>query len=125
MAKQLQAVRSVPYMILHDAFQYFEKRYQLTGVGSIQLNPSVSPSLKRVSELRERIKAGQVKCVFKEPQFPAKRVLTVTRGLDVQVGSLDPIGLVTAEEAKQSGRAFLLYDEFIKRLASQYLQCLR
>ncbi|MDX1352196.1 MAG: zinc ABC transporter substrate-binding protein [Thiomicrorhabdus sp.] len=122
--QQLQPVKQVPYMVLHDAFQYFEHRYDLNGVGSIQLNPAVSPSLKRVAELRQKIKHGEVRCVFKEPQFPAKRVSVVTNGLDVQVGSLDPIGLVSKADQQDGAADYLLYDVFFKRLASQFYDCL-
>lgn len=123
--EQLQEVQGVPFMVLHDAFQYFEKQYQLNGIGSIQLNPTVAPSLKRVYELREKIKQGEARCVFKEPQFPAKKVAAVTKGLDVKIGSLDPIGMVSKEEQTQNGRSFLLYDQFMQRLADHYLECLR
>lgn len=121
---QLQPVKEVPFMVLHDAFQYFEHRYDLNGIGSIQLNPSVSPSLKRVAELREKIKQGDVRCVFKEPQFPAKRVLAVTKGLDVQVGSLDPIGLVSKDYQQKNDADYLPYDVFLKQLANQFYDCL-
>lgn len=121
---QLHDYKEQPYMVLHDAFQYFEHRYELNGIGSIQLNPSVSPSLKRVSEIREKIKQGGISCVFKEPQFPAKRVLAVTKGIDVRVGSLDPIGLVSKQKHQQYGTDYLPYDVFMSQLASQFHQCL-
>ena len=114
----LKPLQDVPYLVLHDAFQYFQKRYQLNGVGSIQLNPSVSPSLKRVAELRKKIETGAVQCVFKEPQFPEKRVYSVTQGLKVKVGSLDPLGL-------DADRGYLLYDQFLLSLANQFVDCLK
>lgn len=122
--QQLSAVQMVPYMVLHDAFQYFEHQYSLNGIGSIQLNPSVSPSLKRVAELRSKIKSGKVSCVFKEPQFPEKRVLAVIKGLDVRVGSLDPMGVVSKKFQKETGRDFLNYDVFILQLSNQFNDCL-
>ena len=122
--QQLQAVQKVPYMVLHDAFQYFEHQYALNGIGSIQLNSSVSPSLKRVAELRSKVKSGKVSCVFKEPQFPEKRILAVTKGLDVRVGSLDPMGIVTKDFQKETDRDFLNYDVFILQLSHQFNECL-
>jgi len=122
--QQLLQVQKVPYMVLHDAFQYFEHQYSLNGIGSIQLNPSVSPSLKRVAELRAKVKAGQVSCVFREPQFPEKRVLAVTKGLNVKVGSLDPMGVVSKKFQKETGREFLNYDVFILQLSNQFNDCL-
>lgn len=124
---QLSVIKHQPYLVLHDAFQYFEARYALNGVGSIQLNPSVTPSLKRVAELRQRIQNGTVKCVFKEPQFPAKRVLSVVRGLEVEVGSLDPIGVLSNNnhDGSHSKASFITYDRFMQQLAEQFISCLK
>ncbi|BCN93859.1 zinc ABC transporter substrate-binding protein [Thiomicrorhabdus immobilis] len=122
---QLQAVKNEPFMVLHDAYQYFEKQYQLNGVGSIQLNPSVSPSLKRVAELRARIKEGGVKCVFKEPQFPERRVLAVVKGLDVKVGSLDPMGVVSKAFQQKQQQDFMFYDQFMLKLSEGFTACLQ
>ncbi|GAB6070744.1 zinc ABC transporter substrate-binding protein ZnuA [Thiomicrorhabdus hydrogeniphila] len=121
---QLSPVKEVPFMVLHDAFQYFTNRYNLNGVGSIQLNPTISPSLKRVALLRNKIKQGGVRCVFKEPQFPEKRVLAVTKGLEVKVGSLDPIGLVSKAYQQKHNLDFMPYDEFLTQLSNQFYNCL-
>lgn len=122
--RRLTNVKDVPYMVLHDGFQYFENRYGLNGIGSIQLNPSVTPSLKRVAMLRNKIQAGKVRCVFKEPQFPAKKIYSVVKGLDVKIGVLDPIGITSSKEAKTKGARFLSYDVFMKQLANQFYDCL-
>jgi len=119
-AKELKALQNVPYMLLHDAFQYFESRYQLEGVGSIRLNPMISPSLKRVHALRQKIQSGHVRCVFKEPQFPARNVKMVTQGLSVSIGTLDPMGF-----ASGGAKEYLNYDQFIRQLATQYRDCLK
>lgn len=122
--QQLLPVKNKPYMVLHDAYQYFEKQYGLNGIGSIQLNPSITPSLKRVAKIRAKIKQGAVKCVFKEPQFPEKRVLAVTKGLDVQVGSLDPMGIVSEEFQQKNQQDFMNYDLFMIQLSHQFIDCL-
>ena len=118
-AERLQAVQSEPFLVLHDAFQYFERRYGLNGAGSIRLNPELAPSLKRVQELRERVKTGYVTCLFKEPQFPEKRVLSVVSGLDIRLGSLDPMGT-----SYSVGQPFMAYDAFLEALAEQFSSCL-
>ena len=117
--KRLAKVKTEPFLVLHDAFQYFEHQYGLNGVGSIRLNPELAPSLKRVHELRERIKSGHVTCLFKEPQFPEKRVMSVVTGLDVKLGSLDPMGT-----SYSLGKPFMAYDAFLEALANQFSNCL-
>lgn len=116
---RLAKVQTEPFLVLHDAFQYFEHQYGLNGVGSIRLNPELPPSLKRVHELRQRIKSGHVNCLFKEPQFPERRVLPVVSGLDVKLGSLDPMGTSYALD-----KPFMAYDVFLEALANQFSNCL-
>jgi len=115
----LAPVKHLPYLVLHDAFQYFEKHYQLNGVGSIRLNPEIPPSLKRIHQLRQRIETGNVTCVFKEPQFSEKRLMSVTSGLKLKVGMLDPMGSLYIKN-----KPYLLYEEFLRLMAKQFLNCL-
>lgn len=128
---QLSPFKNSPFIVLHDAFQYFEKHYQLNGVGSIHLNPMIAPSIKRVAKLRLKIKQSDVKCVFKEPQFPAKRVMSVVSRMDVALGDLDPIGngqLASAKFTKvnvKNAQETLLYDDFIKSLGQQFINCMQ
>lgn len=112
---QLASVEKVPYLVLHDAFQYFEKRYHLNNQGAIQVSAEVKPSVKRVLALRQRIQSNGIQCVFKEPQFSDKQLRYITRGLDVKIGELDPLG---RNQSHQS------YPEFIQGLAMQYRACL-
>ncbi len=116
---RLAKVQAEPFLVLHDAFQYFEHHYGLSGVGSIRLNPELAPSLKRVHELRKRIKSGHVTCLFKEPQFPERRVMSVVSGLDIKLGSLDPMGTSYALD-----KPFMAYDDFLEALSTQFSNCL-
>ena len=122
---KLDPVKDKPFVVLHDAYQYFETHYQLNGVGSVRLNPEIAPSLKRVQQLRESIVDSKIACVFKEPQFPAKRVLAVVRGLDVNIGSLDPMGsFMVGSDVKTVKEGYLPYDQFLTGLADSIASCL-
>lgn len=122
--QRLTPVKSHAYLVLHDAFQYFERRYQLNGVGAIRLNPDLPTSLKRIHQLRERIKTGKVVCVFKEPQFSAKRLQSVISGLSVKVGILDPMGQFIGQKERHSSKPYVLYDEFLRQMATSFVSCL-
>ncbi len=91
-AAELKTVKGIPYIVFHDAYQYFENRYGLTGVGSITLNPEVPPSAKRLNIIRTTIKTSKAVCVFREPQFQPKLVESIAEDLGVKTGELDPIG---------------------------------
>jgi ABC-type Zn2+ transport system, periplasmic component/surface adhesin len=85
--------QQAPFIVFHDAFQYFEKRYHLHGIGSITVNSEQKPSAKRLIELRERIRESGVRCVFAEPQFGDGLINSVTEGSTVRRGTLDPLGM--------------------------------
>jgi zinc transport system substrate-binding protein len=92
LAATLAAVRHVPYVVFHDAYQYFEARYHLNAVGSITLNPEQAPGARRIYDIRERIAASGAVCIFSEPQFEPRLVATVVEGTDVKISVLDPVG---------------------------------
>lgn len=87
----LAPVRRRPYIVFHDAFQYFEKRFRLAGVGSITLEGR-TPGARRISRIRSRIRRQQVRCVFVEPQFPPRLARTVVAGTSAKLASVDPVG---------------------------------
>ena len=96
LALDLAPVAGKPYIVFHDALQYFELRFGLKPAGSIAVSPDVPPSARRLSALRTRIRQGGehdgVECVFAEPQFNARLVSTVVEGTSARVGIIDPEG---------------------------------
>jgi len=89
---KMSSVSSKPYVVFHDAFQYFEKRYQLNPIASVTVSSGHSTSVGRLIDIRKKIKIKKVLCIFTEPQFPSKLVKTVISGTAVIKGILDPIG---------------------------------
>ena len=89
--QQLKVVTS-PYMVFHDAYQYFEKEFNLNSLGSITLNPQAPLGVKRIQALRKTIIANGVKCLFSEPQFKSKQIPTLIENTGVRLAELDPLG---------------------------------
>ena len=92
LALKLAPVKDRPYVVFHDAYQYFERRYGLNAVGSLVLDPEQRPGAKRVAEIQARIRERGVRCVFSEPQFQPALVQTVIAGSTARSGTLDPLG---------------------------------
>ncbi|MBK1727264.1 zinc ABC transporter substrate-binding protein [Halorhodospira neutriphila] len=90
--ERLAPVRETPYVVFHDAYQHFERRYGLNAVGAVTLHPEQPPGARHLAELRRRIRELGAVCVFSEPQFQPAIVRSLVRGLDVRAGELDPIG---------------------------------
>ncbi len=88
-----QPLQSKPFVVFHDAYQYFDRRFGLDAVGSITVSPEVQPSARRLIELREKIRELKAVCVFAEPLFQPRLVAALTEGTDARAGTLDPEGL--------------------------------
>jgi len=89
---RIAPVRGVPYVVFHDAYQYFERHYALRPAGSVAVSPERTPGARRVREIREKIRGLRARCVFGEPQFPPALLATLTEGTEARTGVLDPLG---------------------------------
>ena len=87
---QLGPVTDIPYIVFHDAYQYFEERYDLSPAGSVTANPEVRPGARRVADLKQA--SDSAVCVFAEPQFEARILQLLTEDEGVRLGYLDPLG---------------------------------
>lgn len=92
LARDLAPLQNKPYVVFHDAYQYFERRFGLAAVGSITVSPDAQPSARRLTEIRRKLAALSVNCVFSEPQFQPRLVAAVTEGSSARSGTLDPEG---------------------------------
>ena len=92
MGRDIKPLRKVPYIVFHDAYQYFEHRFKTNSMGAISVDPEHPPGAKRLYEIRKRIVASKVHCVFREPQFEPKLAHSVTEGTSAKIETLDPLG---------------------------------
>ena len=61
---ELEPVKSKGYVVFHDAYQYFEKRFDIAASGSITVSPDVMPGAERITEIRARVKKlGCIMCI--------------------------------------------------------------
>jgi zinc transport system substrate-binding protein len=117
LAAQLKPVANTPFIVFHDAYQYFEHSFGLNAVGSITIGPDVQPSAKRLSTLRQKIASLDAACVFAEPMFQPKLVAAVTEGTKAKAGSLDPEGISLTAGPE-------LYLTLMRALATNLTSCL-
>ncbi len=92
LAATLEPVHEKPFAVFHDAYQYFDKRFDLRNVGSITISPEIMPGAERLSEIHKKIADTGARCVFAEPQFEPKLVQVVMEGTPARSGTLDPLG---------------------------------
>lgn len=118
LARELAPVKGRPYVVFHDAYPYFERRYGLSPSGSITVDPDRKPSAARLAEIREKIADTGAACVFAEPQFEPAVIATVVEGTGARTGILDPLGADLAPGPDA-------YVTLIRALAASLTACLQ
>ena len=58
---KMSSVSSKPYIVFHDAYQYFERRYQLNIIGSVMVHIGYGTSVRRMMEVRKTIKKEKIR----------------------------------------------------------------
>jgi len=116
-AGQVAPVRGRPFIVFHDAYRYFEDRFGLTATGSAVVSEERSPGVRRIRELREKVRQLGVACVFSEPHFDQRLVATIIEGTAIRSGTIDPLG-VDVESGPE------LYFVMLRNLAASFRDCL-
>lgn len=113
----LAPVADKPFIVFHDAYQYFENRFGLTVAGTVTVSPEAMPGAARIDELRAKVVELGATCVFAEPNFEPAIVRTIVEGTTAQAGTLDPEGSALTEGPD-------LYPELLRGLANGLVECL-
>ena len=108
--------KGISYIVFHDAYQYFEKEFNVSALGALTLNTDVAPGAKQISEIKEIIEHENVKCLFSEPQFNPDIINSIAKGTNVKIGVLDPLG-ANLDNGKE------LYFKLIKDISSSLKKC--
>ena len=116
-ASTLAPVKDKPFIVFHDAYQYFEHRYGVRVSGSITVSPETIPGAQRVSEIHSKVTDLGATCVFSEPQFEPKLVNVVLEGTSAKSGVLDP-------EAATLPQGPDLYFDLMRGIANSLKACL-
>ena len=114
---QLEPVQDKSFIVFHDAYHYFEQRFDVSAVGSMTVSPEVLPGAQRISELREKIMSLGAACIFSEPQFEPKLVKSLVEGSGAKTGVLDPLGASIASGPD-------MYFQLLRNMASSIKTCL-
>ena len=103
-------------VVFHDAYQYFEKRFDVNIIGALTVNTDVLPGAEQLAEIREVIEHEKVTCVLSEPQFNPDIVKTIANDTNINMGVLDPLGAKL-----DKGRT--LYFNLIGNISSSLKNC--
>ncbi|AIL12394.1 hypothetical protein IM40_00860 [Candidatus Paracaedimonas acanthamoebae] len=118
LTEKLTPVQNYPFLVYHDGYQYFEKAYNLSGLGALILDPEIPISVQRLKILEEQIKLKNVRCIFGETQFYPALIKTLADATRIKTGNLDPFGTTfPLDEA--------LYFKMMHQLADTFIICLK
>ena len=107
---------SVSSIVFHDAYQYFEERFNVKVLGAFTVNTDVMPGAEQLVEIREIIEHDKVACVFSEPQFNPDIINAVAKDMKIKTGVLDPLG-ATLDPGKD------LYFNLIRNMSASFKGC--
>lgn len=113
---RLDVAAQVPILAFHDAYQYFEKAFDLNVIGAVSLSDASDPGPARIAALRALVRARGVGCAITEPQFAARRLDLVLEGQDVRRIEVDPMGHDLPQGAA-------LYPALILAMAESFARC--
>ena len=108
--------KSTASIVFHDAYQYFEKRYDVNILGAFTVNTDVMPGAEQLAEIREIIEHDKVTCVFSEPQFNPDIIKAVAKDMNIKTGVVDPLG-ATLDPSKD------LYFKLIRNMSASFKGC--
>lgn len=114
----LRPVAATPYIVFHDAYQYFERHFGLNAVGAITRSPERGAGAKRLRDIRKSFFALGIRCVFAEPSFAPAQVAALIRGTKVRSAFLDPVGIGV-------GPGPDAYAAILRAMAASLRNCLR
>ena len=112
----LDPVRDEKFVVFHDAYQYFEKHFNISASGAISLGDASDPSPARVKEIKDRVEKEDIHCVLAEPQYKVGLVKAVIEGTHANMAVIDPLGV-----GLEVGPT--LYDKLIRNLATNLSNC--
>jgi zinc transport system substrate-binding protein len=83
------ATNNQPFIVFHDAYQYFSHHYHLKDVGVVIINHNITPGIKTMQQLQTIINKNNAKCIFAEPQFAPNVIQKIANATHIKVGIID------------------------------------
>ena len=108
--------KDASFVVFHDAYQYFEKRFGINVIGALTVNPDVMPVAEQLADIREVIEHEKAKCIFSEPQFNPNIINSIASDTGVKTGVLDPLG-ANIDKGKN------MYFDLIKDMSNSLKDC--
>ena len=100
------------FVVLHDAFQYFEAAFDVEAAAFIVPADGSTPGPARIKALRDQLAAYPAACAFTAPQENEGLLRTALDGQATRVAVLDPLGDGTQD-----------YTDLLRGFGNSMLEC--
>ena len=116
--ESLSPFSDMPFLVFHDAFQYFEKQFNLTAGEVLLRDPEILPGMRELLNIRRKVQSLPVSCILMERGGNEELVSTIFVN---QVPNLEFVDLF-GFEVEDSAKAYL---EIISGVADSFHACLK
>lgn len=113
----LAPVRGRPFVVFHDAYQYYEHRFDIPAAAAIALSDASDPGPARIEAIRAEVTAVGAVCAVAEPQFNPGLIRTVFEGQPVRIVTIDHLGGSLSPGPD-------LYPQLIRNMSQALADCL-
>ena len=108
--------KNASFIVFHDAYQYFEKKFRVNAIGALTVNTDVLPGAEQLKDIRNVINKKKAKCIFSEPQFNPNIINAIAKDTNIKTGVLDPLGSTLPADKNQ-------YFMLIKNISKSLKPC--
>ena len=116
-AADLKPLHGQAFIVFHDAYHYFEARFDIEASAALSESDAAPPSAARLAEIQSVVQDTGTDCVFSEPQFNPDLIAALTTDTAITTATLDPLGATLTPGAA-------LYEELLENMAATFTECL-
>ena len=114
---QMAALPDAPFLVPHDAYQYFGARYGVPAAGTITLSDAQAPSPVTLADMQALVRDDGIVCVLSDPQSRSGWGDLVREGSGARSALADPMGTTIPVGPDH-------YDQTLRALAAAYGDCI-
>ena len=120
--KHLSSCKADKVIVNHNAIGYLSHNYSFHVEALSGLSPEAEPSAKDITRIFEHIKEDAISTIFFESFVNDRVITTIAKDANVKLEVLQPLGNITADEAKRNATYEELMYENLNKL-SKALMC--
>ncbi len=112
-AKNLINLKDKKFIVFHDAYQYLDRKYNLSPAGVVLMNPMHKSTIKELSSLINKIKSENISCLFSEPQFNQAIIDLIIKNTKINTAVLDAEWGIDNDNISTNEAYFYMIDKII------------